>query len=114
MHEFSICKNIVDTVNEHISKKDRVCRVTIKIGSLSGIEPESLLFCYNIMKEENNLKDSILEIKEIDTVLLCRDCSGKSKAKGLFISCSFCNSTSVDIIEGESIKLSSIEVYDND
>lgn len=112
MHELSISKSIIDTVTEHITKNEVIEKIIIETGSFSGIDPDNLKFCFDIIKKDTILKEAQIEILEIDTLIKCNKCHEISKINDYFIYCEICNSTDADIIQGDNISLKSIEIRD--
>lgn len=110
MHEFSISSNLVAAVFEHIDPGDRVSKVVVEIGSFSGIDSESLIFCFDAIKAETALKNSELEIIYIDTLMQCRECKTISKVSDYFFLCPECGSVDADITQGDGIFLKTIEI----
>lgn len=113
MHEFSIARNIFDTVFQNIDKEDTVSKVTVEIGSFSGIESESIIFCWDILKENTRLKDSVIEVLSTDTTAECRKCGEIYTVRDYFFVCPECGSSDSEIIRGDKIILKSIEVEEN-
>ena len=48
MHELGITQNIVEIVGE-AAKGRRVTRVTLEIGKLSGVMPDAIAFCFEVV-----------------------------------------------------------------
>ncbi|MEC7192467.1 MAG: hydrogenase maturation nickel metallochaperone HypA, partial [SAR324 cluster bacterium] len=46
MHELSITQNLVAIVEEH-ARGQRVKRVTLEIGKLSGVMADAIRFCFD-------------------------------------------------------------------
>ena len=69
MHELSITQSIVDLVAERMVESmpgRTVVAVHVRVGRLSGVMPEAMLFCFDIAAAGTPLDGSRLEIEEDD------------------------------------------------
>ncbi len=66
MHELSIAMSIVDGVREEAEKRGIACveAVHLRLGPLSGVDKDALLFSYPMACEGTLLENSRLEITE--------------------------------------------------
>ena len=76
MHELSIAMSIVDIACEEAELRGApgVYAVHLKLGSLSGVVKEALLFSYEIACQETPLEGSKLIIEEVPIVANCPMC----------------------------------------
>jgi len=63
MHELSITRNVVAICAEHAAGV-RVTRVTLEIGKMTAVLPDSLRFCFDICARGTTLEGAALEILE--------------------------------------------------
>jgi len=63
MHELGITRNVVAICSEHANGA-AVRRVTLEIGRLAAILPESVRFCFDICTQGTLLEGARLEIIE--------------------------------------------------
>ncbi len=68
MHELSIALSIVEGVEEELERQGggRVCTVHLKLGPLSGVVKDALLFSYDLACEGTKLEGSRLIVVETD------------------------------------------------
>jgi len=109
MHELGITRNIVAIVTEHAGES-RVKSVTLDIGKLSAILPESIRFCFDVCSKDTLLENAILEINEIPGLGHCNSCGAEIELDQLFGHCD-CGSHLITYITGEELKIKEIEVY---
>ena len=52
MHEYSIVQSLLQSCEEHAAANDsdKVTKVVVKIGNLSGVEPDLLATAFNTFK----------------------------------------------------------------
>ncbi len=64
MHELSIARNVVAIVAD-AARGRKVVRVTLEIGRLSGVVPDSIVFCFQAVAEGTALDGAALDIAEL-------------------------------------------------
>lgn len=112
MHEMSIAQNIIAIVDETLAGEDyqRLREVVVEIGELVAVVPESLRFCYMVITEKTKFQDSKLTIRILPLVGKCRSCHVESRVEHFDFVCSNCTSRDVEIIQGEELNISHLEV----
>lgn len=77
MHEFSIAADIMETISEfaaaHPDKE--VLEVRLQLGELTCIEAEQLMFCYESLVQDSQLKNSSLKIETVPALVQCPHCN---------------------------------------
>lgn len=112
MHELSIIHNVVAICAERAAEQGvdtRVMRVTLAVGKLSAVMPDALRFCFEICARDTVVEGAELEIIETDGLGRCRDCGGEVALTQLFGRCQ-CDSTNLEIIAGDELKIKQMEV----
>ncbi len=61
MHELSITQSVVDAVLEKLPDQP-IAVVSLEIGTLSGIEPDALRFCFELVTAGTTLQGAELQI----------------------------------------------------
>ena len=108
MHELSITQNIVAIVSEQAADR-KVLKVTLAIGKLSAIEPDSVRFCFDVCCQGTSLEGAVLEIEEIEAIGRCRACNREMSISLLAATCT-CGSRDIVCIAGEELKIKEMEV----
>ncbi|MBU0721211.1 hydrogenase/urease nickel incorporation protein HypA [bacterium] len=112
MHEYSIVQSLLDSCEENAKANDatKVTKVLIKIGVMSGVEPELLKTAFDTFKEKTICEDAefIMNIQPI--VIKCHKCSSESTLKKLEYSCPKCQSLELDVLDGEDMYLMQLEL----
>lgn len=82
MHELSIALSIIEGAEEELARQGggRVCAVHLKLGPLSGVVKDSLLFSYELACEGTTLEGSSLLIQEMPIRLNCHHCAEERAA----------------------------------
>ncbi|MGH9583210.1 MAG: hydrogenase maturation nickel metallochaperone HypA [Bryobacteraceae bacterium] len=115
MHELSIALSIVEGVEEEIARRQgaHVYTVHLKLGPLSGVVKDALLFSYEVACEGTPLEGSKLEIEEIPVVLYCLRCRREQPAVSIQrLCCAVCDTPSADIRRGSELEVFALELSD--
>jgi len=115
MHELSIALSIIEGVEEEIGKRNnaRVAIVYLKLGPLSGVVKDALLFSYDVACEDTQLAGSKLEIEEIPVILYCPVCEEERPAVSIInLCCAVCGSPSNEIRKGTELEVFALELSD--
>ena len=108
MHELGITQTIVAIAAEH-AKGAKVQRITLEIGKLSAIMPESVRFCFDVCSKGTVLEEAHLEIIEIPGLARCRQCGAEVPLEQPFGICT-CGSVELDLIAGQELRIKEMEI----
>lgn len=107
MHELSITESLVSAVLEQVDGE--VKAVTVVIGRLSGVVPDSVRFCFDVCTRGTRLEGAALEILEPGGRAVCRSCGTASEVADGIPLCS-CGSADLDVVGGRELSLKHVEV----
>lgn len=112
MHELSIALGIVKIAEDETSKAKakRVTKIELEIGTLAGVELESLNFVW-----KSAIKDSVLEFAKRDIAVIkgrgkCIDCDTEFEMEYIYDTCPKCNSNFKGILQGKELRVKALEV----
>ncbi|MCU1686748.1 MAG: hypA [Amycolatopsis sp.] len=108
MHELSITQSIVDAVIEKMDGAT-VLGVRLEIGKLSGVVPDSVRFCFDVLCTGTTLEGAGLDIDEVPGAGRCRDCAGEFQLEDMIRLCP-CGSANVEVLAGDRLRIKSVEV----
>jgi len=108
VHELAITQSVVDAVGEHAAGA-RVSRVNVRIGKLSGVVPDAMRFCFELVTEGTALQGAELVIDEPTGNARCRSCGGRFALADLILLCP-CGSADVEVTSGRELTVQSFEV----
>jgi hydrogenase nickel incorporation protein HypA/HybF len=113
MHEVGIMESAMAAVLEqaraHGARK--VHRVVLRVGALSGVEPEALRFAFEIVARDTAAEGAELVIDTVPALARCPDCELEFEASAGFIfACPRCSRLSGDLRRGRELELSQIEM----
>jgi hydrogenase nickel incorporation protein HypA/HybF len=114
MHELSIACGIIETVEENLpAETARVTKVFLKIGKLSGVVKDALLFSFETAAEDTRLAGAALEIEEVPVVIRCAECESETRLETPPIfRCAACGANAADILQGKELEITAVEIED--
>ncbi|SFP69034.1 hydrogenase maturation nickel metallochaperone HypA [Amycolatopsis rubida] len=108
MHEMAITQSVVDAVVDRLGDA-RVCRVRLEIGRLSGVVPDSVRFCFDVLCAGTSLDGAELDIDEPPGRARCRSCGGEFGLDDPILLCP-CGSADAEVLAGRELRIMSVEV----
>jgi len=111
MHELSIAQNILDIVNEQLLNNNlsRAIKVSLRIGKLAAVEPESLKFIFEIITRNTKAEGSVLEIDHTPIRCMCNNCQTVFILDELDSTCPKCTGSSREVISGSELEVVGLE-----
>ena len=113
MHELSIALSIIEGAEEEVQRQGggRVCAVHLRLGPLSGVAGEALLFSYDLACQGTSLEGSQLVIEEIPIRIYCVSCGNEGDPVSLqCLHCARCGSPSCRVVKGAELELAALEL----
>ncbi|MEO1941376.1 MAG: hydrogenase maturation nickel metallochaperone HypA [Campylobacterales bacterium] len=113
MHEYSIVDSLLQLVDQHARENlaKRVTRIEIKVGVLSGVEPELLERAFEVFKEGTVAEGAEFVIKIQPVVVECQRCGAQQELpRESSFRCPSCGAPELKIIDGEEMFLTSLEL----
>jgi hydrogenase nickel incorporation protein HypA/HybF len=117
MHELSIAQSLIELACDTAEREgaSRVTKLHLRIGAMSGVVVDSLLFSFDLAAEGTACEGAKLDIKEVAVRVHCPRCdAAKSLPDSYAFLCPTCGSPTPEILEGRELKLISLEVDEHD
>lgn len=108
MHELAITQSVVDAVLAKLPD-ERITLVSLDIGTLSGIEPDALRFCFELVTAGTALDGAALEIARPRGRAHCRRCAADFDLDTAILLCA-CGSADVEVQSGRELTIRSVRV----
>lgn len=108
MHELAIGEAVVDTVLRHAAGR-RVTAVTLRVGRLRQVVPDSLAFYFAIVGRGTMCEGARLEQELVPGRLRCRRCEHEWEVDWPAFRCPECGDAA-EVATGEELEVESIEV----
>ncbi|WP_059021094.1 hydrogenase maturation nickel metallochaperone HypA [Mycobacterium sp. M26] len=110
MHELSLCQAIAGVVRPY-AKDRRIDVVHVQIGALRQVVPESLTFCWSMVREHESMPGAELDLEFVTAAVHCRGCDRQSEITSRWsVSCPQCNSADVEVVRGNEFLVTSLDV----
>jgi hydrogenase nickel incorporation protein HypA/HybF len=110
MHELSLCAAIADVVKTYADGR-HVDVVRVRIGALRQVVPESLSFCWTLVRDSEDMPDAELELERVTAEVKCRSCGERSEITSAWsIWCPRCDSSDVQVLCGDEFLVTSLDV----
>lgn len=113
MHELSIALSIVETASEEAERRGGVGvdAVHLKVGLLSGVVKEALLFSYDLSCEGTPLEGSRLVIEEVPVAVFCPSCEAEREPESLqMFRCAVCQTPTAEVVRGRELEIVAMEL----
>jgi hydrogenase nickel incorporation protein HypA/HybF len=107
VHELSIAIEVICLTQEAM-KKHRLTRVEeigIRLGALSGINPDALSFGFDAAKTDTPLADSKLVIEQVPISGTCGLCKTSLQVDEFIFACPHCGSGDIAVLQGEELEM---------
>ena len=112
MHELSLVMALIDQVGEICRQEqaERLLRIELVVGALSGVERDPLEFCFSIAAEGTVAAGATLVVEEVPVTVACRACGERTAPELPMIHCQACQSQDTEIVAGRDFFIKAIEV----
>ncbi len=113
MHELSIAMSIVEAAQEEAERRGglKVNAVHLRLGALSGVVKEALLFSYDMAAHDTPLQGSRLIVEDVPVRVFCPKCQAPRRLDSVqFFVCAQCGTPAGEILQGKELELSALEV----
>jgi hydrogenase nickel incorporation protein HypA/HybF len=112
VHELSVASAVLETALRHAEGR-RVTVVTIRVGHLRQVVPDSLAFYFEMVSRETLGEGARLELETVPARLGCAGCGHEWELDLLpHFRCPACGEPDVAVISGNELEVESIEVED--
>lgn len=112
MHEMSIAVNIIEICQKELQKAkgQRIEKVNLVVGKLSGIVVESLDFALEVSKTNGPLANAEIVIEETPAILKCLHCGAEFESEDHFTTCPECKEFKYEILSGKELLVKSLSI----
>ena len=112
MHELSICMSLLEQVQAIAAERgaNRVTRIEVKVGPLSGVESELLRNAWPLAAAGTIAVEAGFVVEEADIMVRCDSCGVDTAAKANRLVCGNCGDFRTTVISGDEMILQRIEL----
>ena len=112
MHELSVCLSLLQQI-ESIARErgaEKVIKITLNIGPLSGVEPDLLRNAYPLAAAGTVAEDAVLVMDTPDIVVCCSQCDSETTVTPNKLLCGSCGDFRTRVISGDELTLMRVEL----
>ncbi len=106
MHELAITQGVVDAVTARTGTAP-VASVRVRVGRLSGVVPDAMRFCFELVTAGTPLDGAALEFEQPEGRARCRSCGTEFALADLILLCG-CGSADVEVLAGRELAVASV------
>lgn len=112
MHEMAVCNELIDQVRANAVRHHAsgVGTITVRIGALSGVEPDLLEHAFMIARAGKYTAEADLVVETIPVRVRCRACNNENETSANRLLCNACGGYAIDLVGGDELLLASIEL----
>jgi len=112
MHELSIAVAVVEEIETIVRREGAlsVRSVVLRVGRLSGVEPQALELAFPLAAEGTLLQAAQLTIEETAARMHCAGCGAVTEPRFPCFVCELCGSSKVDVKGGDELLIQSVEL----
>jgi len=113
MHEMSIMASLFSILQEKAEEQNakRILSITIRVGALSGVEPDLLSFAFEAFAQGTNAEGAKFIVNKAEMIGRCRSCGNdKFEFSRFILTCPRCESLDVEVLGGDELLVERMEV----
>jgi hydrogenase nickel incorporation protein HypA/HybF len=112
VHELSVCQGLLRQVDKVAAEHEArsVSRILLRVGALSGVEPDLLTHAFDIARMGTLAENAALEIERGAVTVRCRQCGTRGEVPSNRLVCPHCGDWRVDVTGGEELLLLSLDL----
>jgi len=113
MHELSIAMSIVAAVQEELEtiNGNGIQAVHVRVGALSGVVPDALVFSYRLATADTALEGSRLVIDPVPVTILCSHCDTERPVVSVQqMCCASCGTPGATVVQGRELMVTALEI----
>jgi hydrogenase nickel incorporation protein HypA/HybF len=112
MHELSLVESAIQIIEDAARAQQfkRVRVVWLEVGSLAGVEPDALRFCFDAVAEGGVAQGARLEIVDAPGSGVCADCGSVHAVNSFIDACPVCGAYAVRVTGGTGMRVKELDV----
>ena len=113
MHELAVCQALLEQVQQLTLKcqAERVTRVVIRVGPLSGVEPQLLVRAFEVARAGGVAATAELCIEPAPVRIRCLACDAESEVPPNRLVCAGCGHWRTRVVSGDELRLDRLELW---
>ena len=112
MHELAVCQSLLRQL-QALAASHAACavrRVTVQVGTLSGVEPQLLASAFAIARAGSCAEHAELIVETLPVRIGCRRCGAEQHTRPGRLQCGSCGATDTRLLSGDELLLRQVEL----
>jgi hydrogenase nickel incorporation protein HypA/HybF len=117
MHELSIALSMIEMATEEAERRGgaRVNALHLRLGPLSGVVKDALLFSYEVACNGTLLEGSQLVIEDVPVVIYCSQCQAEQQLESIQrFCCPVCGTLTSEVVQGKELEFFAMEIEESE
>lgn len=113
MHEVGIMESTLELAAAKAREQgaSRIHRIVLRVGALSGVEPDALRFAFDAMAKSTPAAGAVLDLETVPACGRCPECDLEFKVdSGFIFTCPKCGRISGELSQGRELELARLEI----
>lgn len=112
MHEVGLIHSAIVLATEQVKAqgRNRIHRIDLSVGELSGVVPEALAFAFDVVSAGTLAEGAALHLTTVPTLCYCAHCRREFHPMSWIYACPRCQRLSKEVREGKDLELVSLEI----
>jgi len=114
MHELGIAASVLQEAQQEAQRHPgtRLRKIKVRVGELSGVNPEALSFSFEVLVRDAGLEPLELEIETCPRQQRCPACQQTFRVAEYDLRCPGCGTAETEFASGDELELASLEMED--
>jgi hydrogenase nickel incorporation protein HypA/HybF len=114
MHELGIAASVLQEAQKEAQRHPgtRLRKIRVRVGELSGVNPEALSFSFEVLVRDARLEPLELDIETCPRRQRCPACQQTFRAADYDLRCPACGNAETEFAGGDELELASLEMED--
>lgn len=116
MHELSIAMGIVEAAMDEAQRRGvQVSAVHLRLGALSGVVKDALMFSYEVACQDTALQGSQLIVEDVPVTIFCPQCQQERVLPSVqLFACPQCGAATMDVRRGKELEVFALEIEEKE
>jgi hydrogenase nickel incorporation protein HypA/HybF len=114
MHELALMEEVRQLAEQELVRAGarQIHRMQLRIGSLSGVNPEALRLAFAVVMADDNPngEPTTLDLEVVPTLCFCPHCQQSFAPADVIHACHRCGALSSQLLQGRELELVQLEV----